>query len=76
MAGGCAQAAHAEVEAGSSGSKALRAAALRALRLLVLAVPDGDALAFFVPGIVSGTGKALAAAGAAASLGFNLIGMV
>ena len=51
------------MDAGSSGSKALRAAALRALRLLVLAVPDGDALAFFVPGIVSGTGKALAAAG-------------
>ena len=52
------------MEAGETGSKALRAAALRALRLLVAAVDDGDALAFFVPGIVSGLSKALLAAGA------------
>ncbi len=58
-----AQAAQAEVEAGATGSKALRAAALRALRLLVGAVADGDALAFFVPGIVSGLSNALLAAG-------------
>ena len=42
----------------------MRAAALGALRLLVEAVVSGDALAFFVPGLVSGLGKALAAAGA------------
>ena len=59
------QAAHGELEAGAIGSKALRAAALRALRLLVAAVDDGDALAYFVPGIVSGLSKALLAAGAA-----------
>jgi hypothetical protein len=52
------------MEAGETGSKALRAAALQALRLLVVAVDDGDALAFFVPGIVSGLSKALLAAGA------------
>ena len=43
---------------------AVRAAALGALRSLVEAVGSGDALAFFVPGLVSGLGKALAAAGA------------
>ena len=59
------QAAHGELEAGAIGSKALRAAALRALRLLVAAVDDGDALAYFVPGVVSGLSKALLAAGAA-----------
>ena len=52
------------MEAGATGSKSLRAAALRALRLLVGAVADGDALAFFVPGIVSGLSNALLAAGA------------
>ena len=57
------QAASGETEAGSTGSAAVRAAALGALRLLVEAVGSGDALAFFVPGLVSGLGKALAAAG-------------
>lgn len=57
------QAASGEVEGGSTGSAAVRAAALGALRLLVEAVGSGDALAFFVPGLVSGLGKALAAAG-------------
>ena len=64
-----AQAAQAEVEAGATGSKALRAAALWALRLLVGAVADGDALAFFVPGIVSGLSNALLAAGAVPAVG-------
>ncbi len=41
----------------------MRADALRCLRLLVQAVGDGDALAFFIPGLVSGLGAALISAG-------------
>ena len=41
----------------------MRADALRCLRLLVQAVGDGDALAFFVPGLASGLGAALISAG-------------
>ncbi len=53
-----------EIEAGATGSARLRALALGALRRLINAVGDGDALAFFVPGLTSGLGKALVAAGA------------
>lgn len=57
------QCADAEVQAGQGGSRAVRAAALAALRRLVVATGSGEALAFFVPGIVRGLGKALGAAG-------------
>lgn len=57
------QAATAEIEAGATGSASLRAAALGALHQLTEAVGSGDALAFFVPGLASGLGNALAAAG-------------
>ena len=45
-----------------SGSKALRAIALETLDGLIRTVNDADALAFFLPGVVSGLTKALAAA--------------
>lgn len=53
----------AEVLAGASGSGRVRVEALRCVRLLVQAVGDGTALAYFVPGLVSGMGAALATAG-------------
>ena len=54
--------AHAEAIAGAQGSRALRADALRALRDLVRAAEDDpDGLAFFLPGIVSGLVRAVAA---------------
>eukprot|EP00887_Chlorella_sp_A99_P000587 scaffold17.g587.t1 len=67
-------AADAELQLGSTGSKAVRAAALEALLALVRAVRPpwaepaaaADALAFFLPGLVVGLGRALLAAGAAA----------
>eukprot|EP00884_Botryococcus_braunii_P020254 jgi/Botrbrau1/6912/Bobra.67_3s0030.1 len=52
-----------EAAAGASGSKALRAAALRALRTLITIVGDGDALAFILPGVVSRLSRALVLAG-------------
>ena len=52
-----------EVQKGLTGSKALSAAALRAVGLLVGAVGDGDALAFVLPGLASGLVKVLLAAG-------------
>lgn len=51
--------AHAELQAGTSGSKTVRTHALRALRLLVQAVDSPEALTFFLPGLVTGLGKAL-----------------
>ncbi|GAB4823772.1 hypothetical protein N2152v2_010818 [Parachlorella kessleri] len=59
------QAADGELGPGQAGSRAVRVAALRALRCLLQAVGSAQALAFFVPGIVTGLGKALAAAGSA-----------
>jgi hypothetical protein len=52
-----------EMSIGACGSGRIRTEALRCLRLLVQAVGDGTALAFFVPGLVSGLGATLAAAG-------------
>lgn len=57
------QAADWELQAGLKGSKAVRAAALRCLNLLIQAVDSADALAFFLPGIATGLAKALVAAG-------------
>ena len=57
------KAAEGEMKAGLTGSKALSAAALRALRYLVEAVKDGDALAFVLPGLASGLAKTMVAAG-------------
>lgn len=52
-----------EVQKGLTGSKALSAAALRAVGLLGTAVGDGDALAFVLPGLASGLVKVMLAAG-------------
>ena len=52
-----------EVQKGLTGSKALSAAGLRAVGLLVGAVGDGDALAFVLPGLASGLVKVMLAAG-------------
>lgn len=41
----------------------MRAAALAALHALILAVGSADAMAFFVPGIVTSLGRSLAEAG-------------
>ena len=60
------QVAEGEAKAGHAGSKALRAAALRALRRLVGAAGDGDVLAFVLPGAASGLLRALLVAGGAA----------
>lgn len=57
------KAAEEEVQAGLTGSKALTAAALEAIRYLIKAVDSGDALAFVVPGLASGLSKILIAAG-------------
>ena len=57
------KAAEEEVQAGLTGSKALTAAALEAIRYLIQAVDSGDALAFVVPGLASGLSKILIAAG-------------
>lgn len=57
------KAAEEEVQAGLTGSKALTAAALEAIRYLIQAVHSGDALAFVVPGLASGLSKILIAAG-------------
>ena len=60
------KAAAAELEAGSSGStgsKLIRIEALRALKLLIQAVNDADALSFFLPGLMTGLARALVAAG-------------
>ena len=51
-----------EVKAGLKGSKGLRGAGLHALRLLLEAVADGDALAPLLPGLASGLSNALLAA--------------
>ncbi len=56
-------AAEGEVQAGLTGSKALSAAALKAVRCLVAAVKDGNALAFVLPGLASGLAKIMIAAG-------------
>ena len=73
------QAADAEVQAGSKGSKAVRVAALLGLQALVGAVTSpqlcapndaADVLAFFLPGIVLGLGKAcISAVGSRAAAG-------
>ncbi len=52
-----------EARAGHAGSKALRATAMRSLKTLIDVVGDGDALAFFLPGVASGVCKALVLAG-------------
>ena len=57
------QVADKEVAAGAAGSRSIRAAALRCLRALIVAVGDADGLAFFLPGIVMGLSRALKAAG-------------
>lgn len=58
-------AAEAEAAAGSQGSRAVRRQALAALECLIEVCHDyGDALAFFVPGLTTGLGKALLRAGA------------
>jgi len=51
-----------EAAAGSLGSKHLRSSALQTLDELLRCVADADALAFFLPGVVSGLTNALAAA--------------
>ena len=53
---------HEETSAGSQGSKLLRSSALNTLDCLIRFVADADALAFFLPGTVSGLTKALIAA--------------
>ncbi len=57
------KAAEGEMKAGLTGSKALSAAALKAVRCLAEAVNDGDALAFVLPGLASGLAKIMIAAG-------------
>lgn len=57
------KAAEEEVQAGLTGSQALAATALEAIRYLSQAVNSGDALAFVVPGLASGMSKILIAAG-------------
>lgn len=61
----CLAAAAAEVSAGSSGSKAVRHVAVRALQAVVLAVGVGQQLSFLLPGLASGITKQLLAAGKA-----------
>ena len=56
-------AAQGEVQAGLKGSKGLAAAAVHALRCLVEALDNGDALAFVLPGVASGLAKIMLAAG-------------
>jgi hypothetical protein len=48
-----------EAAAGLHGSKSVRGAALRALRLLYEAVNDAQALSYVLPGAVGGLSKAL-----------------
>lgn len=48
-----------EAAAGLHGSKSVRVAALRALRLLYEAVNDAQALSYVLPGAVGGLSKAL-----------------
>ncbi|CAG9461988.1 unnamed protein product [Pedinophyceae sp. YPF-701] len=50
-----------ECERGARGSPAVRLAAVRAVRALVCAVADGDALAPFLPGLVSGLARCIVA---------------
>jgi len=60
------KAAAAEVEAGSSGntgSKLIRVESLKALKLLIQAVNDADALSFFLPGLMTGLARSLLVAG-------------
>ena len=57
------KAAEGEMKAGLTGSKALSAAALKAVRCLAQAVNDGDALAFVLPGLASSLAKIMIAAG-------------
>ncbi len=58
------KAAAAEVEAGSGiGSKRIRIEALKALKLLIQAVNDAEALSFFLPGLITGLARALLVAG-------------
>jgi len=54
--------AHEEASAGALGSKSLRSDALLTLDRLIQFIGNADALAFFLPGIVSGLTKVLAAA--------------
>ena len=51
-----------EATAGSLGSKHLRSSALQTLDELLRCVADADALAYFLPGVVSGLTNVLAAA--------------
>jgi len=64
----CLDAAEAELAAGPSGARAVRAAALRCARAVLLAAAgNADALAFFLPGLVSGFSKQLLASGRGAA---------
>ncbi|KAK3276925.1 hypothetical protein CYMTET_15030 [Cymbomonas tetramitiformis] len=62
------QVAEEEVAAGLIGSRALRADALFTLSRLLAAVGSADALAFFLPGIVRGSGGGAARASASGAL--------
>jgi TELO2-interacting protein 1 len=67
------KAAAAELDAGTSsgggggtgmtGSKVIRIEALKALKMLIHAVNDAEALSFFLPGLVTGLARALLVAG-------------
>ena len=57
------KAAEEEVQAGLTGSKALTAAVLEAIKHLIQGVGSGDALAFVLPGLASGFSKILIVAG-------------
>lgn len=59
----CLAASEAELLAGPKGSKAVRAAALRALGALTARVADPEALTFFLPGVASGLAKQLFVSG-------------
>lgn len=60
----CLHTAEQELVAGADGNKALRCTALQALRELVRLVDSAEALAFFLPGVVSGLSKQLVGSGA------------
>ena len=67
----------AEAAKGALGSRAIRADALRCLGELVSAIDDADALAFFLPGVVSGLTRALvASAGSRPGHGSGVVAVV
>ena len=63
------------LQAGAVGSRAVRVSAFRALRHLLEAVHDADALAFIVPGVAGGLSKALIDAGELSLLQVELQGI-